>query len=134
MDESLPIGEYRVGESGPSGYTASVECEVTKPPTFPDLGTVAPELPPWGFAPVEAISGDGALFELEPEGAVTCTITNNDDPQPTTTTLATTTTAQGQSPILPETGGDSDSLGLIAALGAAMLLMGGTLLAARRRS
>jgi LPXTG-motif cell wall-anchored protein len=65
-------------------------------------------------------------------GAVTCEITNNDIPVPTT---APTTTDQAQvPPQLPATGGDSDSLGLIAALGALMLLMGGTLLVARRRT
>jgi LPXTG-motif cell wall-anchored protein len=131
IDQSLAIGEYRVGESGPAGYSASVECAVTREPDTPVLGTVVPTL-----APREVLSGDIGLFELEPFGAVTCTITNNDDPQPTTTTttVAPTTTDQAQAPVLPATGGDSDSLGLIAALGAAMLLMGGTLLAARRRS
>jgi LPXTG-motif cell wall-anchored protein len=134
IDAALPIGEYRVGETGPSGYTASVECKVTSEPDPPGLGTIAPTLPPW-VQPVEALEGDSALFELEPLGAVTCVITNNDDPVPTTTTttttLAPTTTAGAQ---LPATGGDSDSLGLIAALGAFMLLMGGTLLVARRRT
>ena len=136
IDEALPIGEYRVGESGPSGYTASVVCEVTVEPDTPGLGTVGPTLPPW-YLPIEALSGDAALFELEPSGEARCVITNNDNPVPTTTTttVAPTTTDQAQvPPQLPATGGDSDSLGLIAALGALMLLMGGTLLVARRRT
>jgi LPXTG-motif cell wall-anchored protein len=130
IDAALPIGEYRVGETGPSGYTASVVCEVTGDPDTPVIGTTPPT-----FDPPEAITGDAALFELEPFGAVTCVITNNDNLVPTTTTttttLAPTTTAGAQ---LPATGGDSDSLGLIAALGAFMLLMGGTLVVARRRT
>jgi LPXTG-motif cell wall-anchored protein len=136
IDEALAIGEYRVGESGPSGYTATVVCEVTVEPDTPTLGTVVPTLPPW-VQPNEALSGGAALFELEPFGEVTCVITNNDNPVPTTapTTTAPTTTDQAQvPPQLPATGGDSDSLGLIAALGALMLLMGGTLLVARRRT
>ena len=136
IDEALPIGEYRVGETGPAGYTASVVCEVTQKSETPEIGTSTPTLPPWIF-PTEALSGDAALFELEPGGGVTCVITNNDDPAPTTTTttVAPTTTDQAQvPPLLPATGGDSDSLGLMAALGAMMLLMGGTLLFARRRT
>jgi len=140
IEQELAIGEYRIGESGPPGYSASVVCEVTTEPDPPGLGTVVPTLPPWG-GDRELLPGDDGLFELEPFGAVTCTITNNDNPQPTTTTTTTTTTTvaptttdQAQAPILPATGADSGSLGLMTALGVAMLLLGGTLLAARRRS
>ena len=80
INDALPIGPYRIGESGPDGYTASVSCVVTEQPIDPTINTDPPEILD------EAIPGADAAFEIGPLGEVTCTITNDDNPQPTTTT------------------------------------------------
>jgi hypothetical protein len=143
--ETLPIGEYRIGESGPGGYTPTVACTVTEEPDGP---------PPIGtFPPLdEAIPGDDALATVEPFGEVTCVITN-DDPTTTTSTtsttttttttttvLATTTTDLGGQPVVPSTvapilppTGPNDSNGTMAVVALVLLAVGGALLALRRR-
>ncbi len=144
IDDSLPIGDYRIGESGPDGYTANVSCVVTEQPIDPPINTDPPEI-----QVREAIPGADAAFEIGPLGEVTCTITNDDDPQPTTTTTTTTTTppttaaptTQPPPPTppttptanLPATGSSSTSLPIVAiALG--LIATGGSLIAVRRRA
>lgn len=141
LSVTLPVGEYRIGETGPAGYTPTVACSVTAEPDYA-IGTT----PPNGLVDNEAIAGDAALVEVVPNGEVTCVITN-DDVAPTTTTTAPTTTAPaptttdagGQpvvpttlAPVLPPTG-SSTSNWVMAILAAGLLATGTTLVALRRR-
>lgn len=133
---TLPIGEYRIGESGPAGYDASVACTVTQEPDGP--GPISTTPPTFVFQPTEAIAGDAALAEVQPYGEVTCVITNDDVPTTTaapTTTIAPTTTDAGGLPVtptLPETGSSSsNTVMIVLALG--LLSVGGSLMALRRR-
>jgi LPXTG-motif cell wall-anchored protein len=130
IDATFPIGDYRIGESGPEGYTPSVSCSVTREPDGPPpIGTT----PPVGL--IEAIAGDDAVATVEPYGEVTCAITN-DDPTTTTTTTTTTTlaptttTTTTLAPQLPPTG---DSNGTLAIIALVLIASGGVLLALRRR-
>jgi LPXTG-motif cell wall-anchored protein len=133
LSETLPIGEYRIGESGPSGYTPTVVCTETSEPTpLPGISTVPPL--------VEAIPGAEALATVERDGEVTCVITNDDPTTTTTTMLATTTTDLGGQPVVPTTlapilpaTGPNDSNGTMAVIALVLLAVGGSLLALRRR-
>lgn len=145
LTADLPIGSYRVGETGPAGYTATVACiETVGPDGPPPVGTT----PPTFFILNEALPGDGALAEILPFNEVTCTITNNDNPPPTTTTaatttttttttttIATTTTNQGAGGLtLPATGTSGDANVAMALAALALIAAGALLLAARRRA
>jgi len=88
---TIPIGEYRIGETGPAGYDASVVCETTVEPDPPLPGTTPPSSIPLN-RDFEAIAGDGATVLLEAFGVYTCTITNDDIATTTTTSTTTTTT------------------------------------------
>ncbi len=134
LDVTLPIGDYRIGEADPQGYTPSVTCTVTVEPDGP--GDITSN-PPTTIGPQEAIPGDDAVATVEPFGEVTCEIVN-DDPTTTTTTMAPTTTDQDGganvpttvAPILPPTGDDNGTMAIIATL---LIAIGGALLVARRR-
>ncbi|MEO1059537.1 MAG: LPXTG cell wall anchor domain-containing protein [Actinomycetota bacterium] len=133
IDTALPIGPYRIGETGPDGYDATVACVVTVQPDPPSIDTQVPNA---DLVDTEALPGADAAFDIEPFGEVTCTITNDDRPQPTTTTAAPTTTPPPppttMAAQLPATG-NGDTAWQIAALGGMMLLAGSALLAVRRR-
>lgn len=141
LTATLPVGEYRIGETGPTGYTASVACSVTAEPDYAIITT-----PPNGLVDNEAIAGDAALVEVVPNGEVTCVITNDDvaptptTTAPTTTTPAPTTTDVGGQPVTPTTlapvlppTGSSTSNWVMAILAAGLLATGTTLVALRRR-
>ncbi len=133
INTEVPIGPYRIGETGPDGYDATVACVVTVEPDPPSIDT---QVPNGDVSVTEAIPGADAAFEIEPFGEVTCTITNDDRPQPTTTT-APPTTAPPTPPTtmaaqLPATG-NGNTAWQIAAVGGMMLLAGSALLAVRRR-
>ena len=136
LDVDLPIGDYRIGEADPQGYTPSVTCTVTGEPDGPGPITTDPPATTTTIILNEAIPGDDAVATVEPFGEVTCEIVN-DDPT-TTTTLAPTTTDQGGggavpttvAPILPPTGDDNGTMAIIATL---LIAIGGALLVARRR-
>lgn len=135
LDVTLPIGDYRIGEADPQGYTPSVTCTVTVEPDGPgDITTTPPDM----VEPRqnEAIPGDDAVATVEPFGEVTCEIVN-DDPTTTTTMAPTTTDQDGGAnvpttvaPILPPTGDDNGTMAIIATL---LIAIGGALLVARRR-
>jgi LPXTG-motif cell wall-anchored protein len=142
LSVTVPVGEYRIGETGPTGYTPSVACSVTGEPDHTIVTT-----PPNGPIGREAIAGDAALVEVVPNGEVTCVITNDDiattptTTTPTTTTPAPTTTDVGGQPVtpttlapaLPATGpaDGTNSMLIVVALG--LLTIGGSLMALRRR-
>jgi LPXTG-motif cell wall-anchored protein len=139
LDADLGIGTYRIGETGPTGYTATVACvETQEPDGPPPTGTTPPTLGP---PPAESLPGDAALAEILPFNQVTCTITNDDVPQPTTTTtttttttLAPTTTALGAAAgTLPATGTSANANSLMAMIAMVLLASGGALLVVRRR-
>ena len=137
LDVTLPIGDYRIGEADPQGYTPSVTCTVTVDPDGPGPITSNPPEP----VDFEAIAGDDAVATVGAFGEVTCEIVN-DDPTTTTTTttttMAPTTTDQGGgagvpttvAPVLPPTGDDNGTMAIIATL---LIAVGGALLVARRR-
>lgn len=110
IDTDLPIGDYRVGESGPEGYASTVACTVTGG-SVPEIGTVPPSIPLFD----EAIAGESAAFTLQPDASVACVITN-DDVAP----------AIG---VLPPTGTNRQPL----VLALVLLALGGSLVALRRR-
>lgn len=118
IDTDLPSGDYRIGESGPAGYEATVACSRTGG-SVPEIGTVVPSIP----LPGEAIAGADAAFALLPDASVTCVITNND--------IAPTTTIDPSVGILPPTG-SGNRTATVFALG--LLTLGGTLVALRRRT
>jgi LPXTG-motif cell wall-anchored protein len=138
---TLPVGEYRIGETGPGGYTPSVVCTVTREPDY-GISTNPPDttLPSQDR---EAIAGDAALALVEPFGEVTCVITNDDIPTTTTTTtttIAPTTTDVGGQPVVPTTltptlpaTGPSETNTMLIVLALGLLTIGGSLLALRRR-
>ncbi|TDT15267.1 LPXTG-motif cell wall-anchored protein [Ilumatobacter fluminis] len=137
LDVTLPIGDYRIGEADPQGYTPSVTCTVTREPDGPGPITTNPPATSSSIPNFEAIAGDDAVATVEPFGEVTCEIVN-DDPTTTTTTMAPTTTDQDGganvpttvAPILPPTGDDNGTMAIIATL---LIAIGGALLVARRR-
>jgi LPXTG-motif cell wall-anchored protein len=147
VDTSLPIGAYRIGESGPAGYATTVECVVEREPNTPAPPTLVTILPPQG-QPVEAIPGDDAVVLLEPDGSYTCTITNTATTTTTTSTTSTSTTSTSTTStsttststtsttiaaLLPSTGAN-DSTGPIAIVALLLLVAGSGMLVARRRA
>ena len=135
LDVTLPIGDYRIGEADPQGYTPSVTCTVTVDPDGP--GPITSN-PPTTVPNFEAIAGDDAVATVGAFGEVTCEIVNDDPTTTTTTTMAPTTTDQGGgagvpttvAPVLPPTGDDNGTMAIIATL---LIAVGGALLVARRR-
>jgi len=147
IDTDLGIGTYRIGETGPAGYTATVTCvETQEPDGPPPTGTTPPEN---SVLVNESLPGDGALAEILPFNQVTCTITNNDVPTTTTTvattttatttttttTVAPTTTALGAgAATLPATGTSATTNPLIAIVAMLLMASGAAMLLVRRRS
>jgi LPXTG-motif cell wall-anchored protein len=121
--ELVPIGEYTVGVSGPTGYTHTVVVTVENLPT-------------------EQLVAAAAMFTLGSFQTATVVITSDDDPPPpttTTTTLAPTTLAPTTSVLgagagtLPATGPD-DRVWNSALIAAVLLALGGaTIFATRKR-